>query len=1128
MNKILTILISAFLTFQVLSAQTVQIQTVTNASAGNVNVNLDMLGFTGSNGSVTTVQMEIQYDTILLNYLGNTSVYGFGLHGGICYVSLLDDYIFISWSHYGSGINFNGTFLVLQFSYFGAFPTDLDIVTCEVSRYNMLEPMPNVTLVDGGISPLFVDYGKSLSISQVCTGGSLTAPYAVDVPVIADGLDNENVGYITLNFAYDPSKMNYTGFTDNQPGASWTVNTSSGLAKFYTTSQTGFTVNDGALLTLHFDFTENQSCESAITFATGSYMQETDGDPIAKNLYNGWISAIKTNPSEFGAPVSTSATVECLSDAIPPQTLPVIRDYCGNTLEPSEPVVTDNPGEISCHGSREYKYTYTDCAGNAFDWIYTYTILRSSQPAPVGDPVSNSGGTIECETQAALPTVFPVVEDVCRTVLFPGEAVTGGTFNGCEGTITYSYDYTDCAGLAYTWIYTYNVERTTAPSQSGVPVPTSGGVVACASDATLPATLPVVVDVCGTILEPGEPQTGGTYSGCHGTIVYSYTYTDCAGLQYVWNYSYTVDFPDVKIPENESATVACPSNAVAPAPPLIFDQCDRELTVVGQEITFDNTGGCAGTIVWTTTYEDCAEQIYHWNYTYTISPPVWSVPAAGGSPVACPADAELQPTPPTHSDNCGRNLSVQFISATATPSCSGTKVYTFRYTDCAGTTQDWTYTYTISPPVWNVPAAGGSTVACPADAELQPTPPTHSDNCGRNLSVQFISATATPSCSGTKVYTFRYTDCANNSQDWTYTYTISPPVWNVPVAGGSTVACPADAELQPTPPTHSDNCGRNLSVQFISATATPSCSGTKVYTFRYTDCANNSQDWTYTYNILPLTGPELVDDQTNCSGLDQQDLEWNLVEAEDFDASSLEAAIASLYQDNCGGEVTAEHTNTIAGENNSNQSWSFQYKFTVSDACNNTVICTVTYSGGVPDAPENINIDGLTVNNDDDLCYGATGNITVQNLLVKTGGKVSFVAANSVTLLPGIVVEPDGQLHAYISADLCENPAPLMATAIDTGAESSKVERPEIISGDITIRAYPNPTDGRFTLAINHQTVSQDVYIEIFNIMGESMLKERLTDSGSHGFDISAYPKGIYILRLFYGNKSHLEKIIRK
>ena len=974
MNKILTILISAFLTFQVLSAQTVQIQTVTNASAGNVNVNLDMLGFTGSNGSVTTVQMEIQYDTILLNYLGNTSVYGFGLHGGICYVSLLDDYIFISWSHYGSGINFNGTFLVLQFSYFGAFPTDLDIVTCEVSRYNMLEPMPNVTLVDGGISPLFVDYGKSLSISQVCTGGSLTAPYAVDVPVIADGLDNENVGYITLNFAYDPSKMNYTGFTDNQPGASWTVNTSSGLAKFYTTSQTGFTVNDGALLTLHFDFTENQSCESAITFATGSYMQETDGDPIAKNLYNGWISAIKTNPSEFGAPVSTSATVECLSDAIPPQTLPVIRDYCGNTLEPSEPVVTDNPGEISCHGSREYKYTYTDCAGNAFDWIYTYTILRSSQPAPVGDPVSNSGGTIECETQAALPTVFPVVEDVCRTVLFPGEAVTGGTFNGCEGTITYSYDYTDCAGLAYTWIYTYNVERTTAPSQSGVPVPTSGGVVACASDATLPATLPVVVDVCGTILEPGEPQTGGTYSGCHGTIVYSYTYTDCAGLQYVWNYSYTVDFPDVKIPENESATVACPSNAVAPAPPLIFDQCDRELTVVGQEITFDNTGGCAGTIVWTTTYEDCAEQIYHWNYTYTISPPVWSVPAAGGSPVACPADAELQPTPPTHSDNCGRNLSVQFISATATPSCSGTKVYTFRYTDCA----------------------------------------------------------------------------------------------------------------------------------------------------------NNSQDWTYTYNILPLTGPELVDDQTNCSGLDQQDLEWNLVEAEDFDASSLEAAIASLYQDNCGGEVTAEHTNTIAGENNSNQSWSFQYKFTVSDACNNTVICTVTYSGGVPDAPENINIDGLTVNNDDDLCYGATGNITVQNLLVKTGGKVSFVAANSVTLLPGIVVEPDGQLHAYISADLCENPAPLMATAIDTGAESSKVERPEIISGDITIRAYPNPTDGRFTLAINHQTVSQDVYIEIFNIMGESMLKERLTDSGSHGFDISAYPKGIYILRLFYGNKSHLEKIIRK
>ena len=127
------------------------------------------------------------------------------------------------------------------------------------------------------------------------------------------------------------------------------------------------------------------------------------------------------------------------------------------------------------------------------------------------------------------------------------------------------------------------------------------------------------------------------------------------------------------------------------------------------------------------------------------------MPAAGASTVACPADATA-PTPPTVTDNCGRTLTVSAGVPGTDPACAGTKTYTFTYTDCDNTTQTWVYTYTISAPTVTMPAAGASTVACPADATA-PTPPTVTDNCGRTLHRKCWCAWTDPACAGTKTYT---------------------------------------------------------------------------------------------------------------------------------------------------------------------------------------------------------------------------------------------------------------------------------------------------------------------------------------------------------------------------------------
>ena len=116
------------------------------------------------------------------------------------------------------------------------------------------------------------------------------------------------------------------------------------------------------------------------------------------------------------------------------------------------------------------------------------------------------------------------------------------------------------------------------------------------------------------------------------------------------------------------------------------------------------------------------------------------------------------------------------MTVSADPTCEGNKVYTFTYTDCAGNSAAWTYTYTIDIPAFTISTPNGaSTVNCLALA-VAPTPPVVNNFCGTPIT-PVMTASADPTCEGTKVYTFTYTDCAGNSAVWTYTYTIDIPAF---------------------------------------------------------------------------------------------------------------------------------------------------------------------------------------------------------------------------------------------------------------------------------------------------------------------------------------------------------------
>ena len=65
---------------------------------------------------------------------------------------------------------------------------------------------------------------------------------------------------------------------------------------------------------------------------------------------------------------------------------------------------------------------------------------------------------------------------------------------------------------------------------------------------------------------------------CNGSMVYTFTYVDCASHSHAWTYTYTISAPDFTLPTNGASTVNCPADAVAPTPPTVLDACGRAIT----------------------------------------------------------------------------------------------------------------------------------------------------------------------------------------------------------------------------------------------------------------------------------------------------------------------------------------------------------------------------------------------------------------------------------------------------------------------------------------------------------------------------------------------------------------------
>ena len=483
--------------------------------------------------------------------------------------------------------------------------------------------------------------------------------------------------------------------------------------------------------------------------------------------------------------VEVSGTVDCASEL--PETvavLPTVTDACDNVLEPTmdSPVISAIP---DCGGEVTYTYTYTDCAGNTADWVFTYTINEPANP------------TLELAEAEAIPAGDCQYE--IPTVEYEAAAA-------CDGELT----VTQLPEAGYT------IDQTDEDQEVEIAVTAVDGCNKSTTKTT-------------TVIIPAKPTVSITTDNpttCYGSSV---TLNATEGFEsYEWSHDEEATTAEITVTDLTETTTFTVT---------VFDANGCTATA-SQEVTVDEIGTANITganevcmngdvtltapegvsYMWSTQATDQSITISKMTQTTTF---YVTVTDANG----CVSEGEIEVTvnplpvveltvPTTEQDLCP-NQEIYEVSATVT---SGVEPYTFTWSGDATAQEDNLshadvfppadgdctpngHTYTVSVVVTDdngcasataeesftvLMATGGITmtevptqsiVTC-AQEIVEPTLPTVTDACGNTLEpIDLDISPEIPSvCDGEQTYTYTYEDCVGNSVEWVYTFIFQAPV----------------------------------------------------------------------------------------------------------------------------------------------------------------------------------------------------------------------------------------------------------------------------------------------------------------------------------------------------------------
>jgi hypothetical protein len=152
-------------------------------------------------------------------------------------------------------------------------------------------------------------------------------------------------------------------------------------------------------------------------------------------------------------------------------------------------------------------------------------------------------------------------------------------------------------------------------------------------------------------------------------------------------------------------------------------------------------------------------------------------------------------------------------------------------------------------------------------------------------------------------------------------------------------------------------------------------------------------------------------------------------------------------------------------------------------------------------------------------CYAASQTITVgPSFEVQANGYAHMIAGSKIIFVPGSKVNLNGKLLAQIV------PGGIGCTAPEKSAAAP--EETGIAMMNNSVKIYPNPTSGVFTIEQRGEAVTDHMKVEVMGTMGRTVLVADLQGLRKQQLSIKGNPTGIYFVKVTTGDKVQTVKII--
>ncbi len=180
-------------------------------------------------------------------------------------------------------------------------------------------------------------------------------------------------------------------------------------------------------------------------------------------------------------------------------------------------------------------------------------------------------------------------------------------------------------------------------------------------------------------------------------------------------------------------------------------------------------------------------------------------------------------------------------------------------------------------------------------------------------------------------------------------------------------------------------------------------------------------------------------------------------------------------------------------------------------------------------------VSNVNILNGEEHCYDAIQTVTIAGnnsiFTVDNGGSAHVVAGERIMVNPLTRVDVGGYFHAWITTNgsFCSTVLSFLApdtTNLKQGSEV--VQNTSESSGNLHLRAYPNPTGGLLTIELPENQKTLLSAITVFGMHGEKFMEIRRIIDGKTVLTLEALDPGMYFLQVTTGDLHAKLKIIKQ